>query len=67
MTITDKQKFTMNTLLDQLDMKNKNHRKNLVRRFANNKYRSINEIPVDLASHIIIEIQNLLAEPRGMK
>lgn len=67
--MTDKQRILLNTLLDHLDMKNKHHRTNLVRRLALNKYRTIEEIPTDFMSAIIGEIYSLLAEPdtRGEK
>jgi len=61
--MTDKQKYLLNTLLDQLDMKNKHHRINLVRHIALNKYRTVEEIPTDFMSVIISTVQGLLAEP----
>ena len=61
--MTDKQRFLLNTLLDQLDMKNKHHRTNLVRHLALNKYRNIEDIPTDYMSVIISTVSGLLAEP----
>lgn len=61
--MTEKQKYLLNTLLDQLDMKNKHHRINLVRHLALNKYRTIEEIPTDFMSVIISTVSGLLAEP----
>ncbi len=61
--MTDKQRILLNSLLDRLDMRNKHHRINLVRRLAGNKYRDINEIPTDFMAAIINDINSLLAEP----
>lgn len=62
--MTDKQRYLLNTLLDQLDMKNKHHRTNLVKQLAANKYRNIDDIPTDYMSHIIGIVNGLLATPR---
>ena len=65
--MTDKQRILLNSLLDRLDMNNKHHRINLVRKLANSEYRYIDEIPTDLMSFIIDSVYQLLAEPQKAK
>ena len=65
--MTDKQRILLNSLLDRLDMNNKHHRINLVRKLANSEYRYIDEIPTDLMSFIINSVYQLLAEPQKAK
>lgn len=59
--MTDKQRIYMNQLLDQINLKQRDHRQGLIRVLANNEHRTLETISDGLASSIIWKLEFIVA------